>query len=198
MGGRIVSLHGVSLALGRSRLRPLSLTESSPSRRRSSRCWSPVVFACSVSGKIWTTSRSTIATLICCSEHQVIQRSRWGVFRKAYVLVLVFGCLGNQLFMRARKAETTSQGDPVEYMGDPEGFVSPWQRNYFVENGELSERVVDVRDDQSSRRQLIKLSDVEARARYPDHIVASLGAIRMDTPGGVVTTRVLFDGTHAM
>ena len=53
-------------------------------------------------------------------------------------------------------------------------------------------------DGQSSRGQLTKLSDVEFRARYPDLVVASLGAIRKDKPIGVVTARVLFEGTRGI
>ena len=34
--------------------------------------------------------------------------------------------------------------------------------------------------------------EVDARERYVDFIVASLGAIRKEKPGGVVTARVLF------
>ena len=38
----------------------------------------------------------------------------------------------------------------------------------------------------------------DARQRYPDLVVASLGAQRKDKPGGTVSARVLFDGTHGI
>ena len=40
---------------------------------------------------------------------------------------------------------------------------------------------------------MLKLTETEARGRFPDLVVASLGAIRKDKPRGVVTARVLFD-----
>ena len=60
------------------------------------------------------------------------------------------------------------------------------------------ERVLEVLEDQSSRGQVLKLTETEVRGRFPDFVVASLGAIRKDKPGGVVTARVLFDGTNGI
>ena len=45
---------------------------------------------------------------------------------------------------------------------------------------------------------MLKLTETEARLRFLDLVVASLGAIRKDKPGGVVTARVLFDGTNGI
>ena len=45
---------------------------------------------------------------------------------------------------------------------------------------------------------MLKLSETEARARFPNLVVASLGANRKDKPNGTVTARVLFDGTHGI
>ena len=39
-------------------------------------------------------------------------------------------------------------------------------------------------------------SESEARRIYPYLVIASLGAQRKEKPGGKVTARVLFDGTH--
>ena len=52
--------------------------------------------------------------------------------------------------------------------------------------------------DQASRGQIIVMTESEARSRYPDLVVASLGAQRKQKPGGKVTARVLFDGTHGL
>ena len=52
--------------------------------------------------------------------------------------------------------------------------------------------------DQASRGQIIVMTESEARSRYPGLVVASLGAQRKQKPGGKVTARVLFDGTHGL
>ena len=44
----------------------------------------------------------------------------------------------------------------------------------------------------------MRYSEREARELYPNLTVASLGAIRKEKPGGVITARVLFDGTHGI
>ena len=55
-----------------------------------------------------------------------------------------------------------------------------------------------VLDDQSTRGQALKLTEEEARARFPNLVVASLGANRKDKPDGTVSARVLFDGTNGV
>ena len=57
------------------------------------------------------------------------------------------------------------------------------------------DKVEAVLEDQAGRGQVLKLTDAEARAPFPDLVVASLGAQRKDKPNGVVSARVLFDGT---
>ena len=52
--------------------------------------------------------------------------------------------------------------------------------------------------DQATRGQVIVLSETEARLRYPNLVIASLGAQRKEKPGGKITARVLFDGTHGL
>ena len=42
----------------------------------------------------------------------------------------------------------------------------------------------------------MKMTETAARKRFPDLVIASLEAVRKDKPSGVVTARVLFDGTH--
>ena len=51
---------------------------------------------------------------------------------------------------------------------------------------------------QPLRGQIIVMTESEARSRYPDLVVASLGVQRKQKPGGKVTARVLFDGTHGL
>ena len=62
----------------------------------------------------------------------------------------------------------------------------------------FADRVEAVLEDQASRGQLLKFTEAEARARFPNLVVASLGAQRKDKPNGVVSARVLFDGTHGL
>ena len=51
-------------------------------------------------------------------------------------------------------------------------------------------------EDQASGGQVLKLAEQDARQRFPNFTIAPLGANRKDKPGGVVSARVLFDGTN--
>ena len=53
-------------------------------------------------------------------------------------------------------------------------------------------------NDQSSWGQILKLPEAEARLQFPRLVVASLGATRKDKPGGVISARVLFDGSNGI
>ena len=70
---------------------------------------------------------------------------------------------------------------------------SVWRRNY-ASLTTFEEQVLEVMHDQ----QLLVYSEAEARRAYPDLVIASLGAQRKEKPGGKVTARVLFDGTHGL
>ena len=48
----------------------------------------------------------------------------------------------------------------------------------------------------SMKYQQHKVPEVEARNRFPNFGVASLGAQRKEKPRGIVSARVLFDGTN--
>ena len=52
--------------------------------------------------------------------------------------------------------------------------------------------------DQTRRGQLIRLSEEEAKIRFPRLVIASLGANRKDRPNGEVAARVLHDGTDGL
>ena len=45
---------------------------------------------------------------------------------------------------------------------------------------------------------MIALTEEEACATFPSLTIASLGANRKDKPRGVITARVLFDGTNGI
>ena len=60
---------------------------------------------------------------------------------------------------------------------------------------DLTDKVVEVLEDQYFRGQILKLCEAEARTRFPDLLMASLGVICKSKPNGVVTARVLSKGT---
>ena len=59
-------------------------------------------------------------------------------------------------------------------------------------------QVLEVMYDQAARGQIIVMTEVEAKLRFPDLVIAWLGAQRKEKPGGKVSARVLFDGTHGL
>ena len=62
----------------------------------------------------------------------------------------------------------------------------------------MEDKVREVHEDQATRGQVLKLSEKEAKERYPTLVVASLGAQRKDMKDGACTARVLFDGTNGI
>ena len=72
------------------------------------------------------------------------------------------------------------------------------RRQNYSSLAEWSGECVKILDDQAEREQVLKMSEVEARRRFPELVVASLEAMRKEKPGGVVTARILFDGTHGV
>ena len=52
--------------------------------------------------------------------------------------------------------------------------------------------------DQANRGQIITMPEAEAKDRFPNLVIASLGAQRKEKPRGKITARVLFDGTHGL
>ena len=87
--------------------------------------------------------------------------------------------------------------DPLDYLEYAPDRSGVWRSNY-ASLREFETQVLDVMHDQASRSQIIVMTESEARSRYPDLVVASLGAQRKQKPGGKVTARVLFDGTHGL
>ena len=90
------------------------------------------------------------------------------------------------LYVAKRRWRLPEQEDPLEYQQEERGARAHGRGT-----------VLAVMDDQSSRGQVLKLREEEARARFPNLVVASLGALK-DKPDGTVTARVLFDGTHGI
>ena len=101
------------------------------------------------------------------------------------------------LYRQKRRWRLPEQTDPLDYLERTLDEGMTWRRNY-ASLEQWKEQVLEVMHDQASRRQMLVLPEAEARRRYPDLVVASLGAIRKDKPNGEVTARVLFDGTHGL
>ena len=101
------------------------------------------------------------------------------------------------LFRPKKKWRLASQFDPLDYLEGSTDSTTVWRRNYSTLQP-LEQQVLDVMHDQATRGQVLVLSETEARLRYPDLVIASLGAQRKEKPGGKITARVLFDGTHGL
>ena len=101
------------------------------------------------------------------------------------------------LYKPKRKWRLPSQVDPLDYLEYAPDKSGVWRRNYATLR-EFETQVLDVMHDQASRGQIIVMTESEARSKYPDLVIASLGAQRKEKPGEKVTARVLFDGTHGL
>ena len=101
------------------------------------------------------------------------------------------------LYKPKKKWRLPSQVDPLDYLEYAPDRSGVWRRNYATLR-ESESQVLEVMHDQASGGQIIVMTESEARSRYPDLVVASLGAQRKQKPGGKVTARVLFDGTHGL
>ena len=101
------------------------------------------------------------------------------------------------LYRQKRRWRLPEQSDPLDYLERTPDEGMTWRRKY-ASLEQWKEQVLDVMHDQASRGMILVLAEAEARRKYLDLIVASLGAIRKDKPSGEVTARVLFDGTHGL
>ena len=101
------------------------------------------------------------------------------------------------LYQRKRKWRLPDQDDRTAYLESDIVGDSLWRQNYSSIKEHVS-RVLAVLDDQSSRGQALKMSESQARLRYPHLVVASLGAMRKEQPGGVISARVFFDGANGL
>ena len=101
------------------------------------------------------------------------------------------------LYRTKKKWRLANQGDPDDYREEELAGDPLWKKNYST-LATLSDKVKDVLDDQSERGQVLKLSEREARIQYPDLVVAALGANKKEKPNGVISARVLFDGSNGI
>ena len=96
-----------------------------------------------------------------------------------------------------RRWRLPEQEDPLVHQEDRSAAEGAWNQNYRSVAG-WNKEVLAVLDDQSTRGQVLKLTEEEARARFPNLVVASQGANRKDKPDGTVSACVLFDGTNGV
>ena len=80
-------------------------------------------------------------------------------------------------------------------MGEVLATQGVWNKNYSTLLSFRAE-VEEVLHDQSGRRQVLIMPEAEAKNRFPNLVVASLGAQWKEKPGGIIFARVLFDGTN--
>ena len=80
------------------------------------------------------------------------------------------------LYRPKRKWRLDSQRDPTSWQLEEEHQSEhPWRQNYASLVG-FADKVEAVLEDQAGRGQVLKFMEAEARARFPDLVVASLGA----------------------
>ena len=101
------------------------------------------------------------------------------------------------LFKPKKKWRLASQVDPLDYLEHAPDKESVWRRNYSTLQS-FEQQELELMFDQASRGQIIVLKEKEAKDRYPDLVIASLGAQRKEKPGGKVSARVLFHGKHGL
>ena len=200
---RFTTHHGtekllVDLAMGK--LKPLLFhpTRSCNSSKRSSMSLVELAFGFSarvetewmfqLTTVFWTYSFVLQKTLKLVSEI-MLKASKWVLERECQ------GCL--HCIQTQEKWRLPSQVDPLDYLEYAPDRSGVWRRNYATLR-EFETQVLEVMHDQASRGQIIVMTESEARSKYPDLVVASLGAQRKQKPGGKVTARVLFDGTHGL
>ena len=59
-----------------------------------------------------------------------------------------------------------------------------WTQRNYSSVADLTDKVLDVLSDQSERGHVLRLTELEARRRYPDLVAAPIGALWNDKPAG--------------
>ena len=87
------------------------------------------------------------------------------------------------------------ESNPLLHLEEVHTGEHAWRNNYPAV-ATLSAEVTEVPEDHAQSCQVLKLSEQEAKLKYPGLVVASLGANKKEKPAGVITARVLHDGTN--
>ena len=101
------------------------------------------------------------------------------------------------LYNPKKKWHLASQADALDYLEHAPDHEGAWRRNYSTRQA-FEQQILEVMHDQAARGQNIVLSEKEAKRTYPNLVIASLGVQRKEKPGGQVSARVMFDGTHEL
>ena len=96
-----------------------------------------------------------------------------------------------KLYTKKKKCWIPEQREQVD-VDEVLATQGVWNKNYSTLSSFRAE-VEEVLRDQAGRGQVLILPEVGARNRFPNLVVASLGAQRKDKSGGIVSARVLFD-----
>ena len=76
-----------------------------------------------------------------------------------------------------KKWRLLKQMDPSDYIEPEADADAVWRQNYST-LAEHADKVIEVMEDQASRGQVLKLTEQDARQRFPNLTIASLGANR--------------------
>ena len=98
-----------------------------------------------------------------------------------------------KLYAKKRKWRIPEQREQVD-VDEVLATQGVWNKNYSTLSSFRAE-VEEVLRDQAGRGQVQIMPEAEARKRFPNLVVASLGAQKKEKPG-VISARVLFDGTN--
>ena len=99
-----------------------------------------------------------------------------------------------KLYAKKRKWRILEQREQVD-VDEVLATQGVWNKNYSTLTSFKAE-VEEVLRDQAGRGQVLIMPEAEARNRFPNLVVASLGAQMKEKPAGVVSAPVLFDGTN--
>ena len=101
------------------------------------------------------------------------------------------------LYKAKKKWSLPEQADPLLHLEEVHTADYAWRSNRTAAST-LAAEVTAVLEDHARRGQVLKPTEHEARTRFPGLVVASLGANRKEKPGGIITARVLHDGTNGI
>ena len=121
--------------------------------------------------------------------------SLWVPFLTAFALGPARVCQDYQQHAPKRRWRLPQQADPLDYAEDKAQGEGIWRRNYASLAG-LSGKVLEVLHDQASKGQVLVCTEEKAKGALPVLTIASHAAQKKVKPNGVVSARVLFDGSN--
>ena len=92
-----------------------------------------------------------------------------------------------------KKWSLPEQADPLLHLAEVHTSDHTWRNNYPAVAA-LAAEVTEVLEEHARRGQVFKLSEHDARSRFPGLVVASLGANKKENPGGLITVEYFTTG----